>query len=34
VVEAAPQLLPTFSAAHNMDTPADMPMQMEMPKPK
>ena len=34
VVVAAPQLLPTFSAAHNMDTPADMPMQMEMPKPK
>ena len=34
VVVAAPQLLPTFPAAHNMDTPADMPMQMEMPKPK
>lgn len=31
-VLAAPQLLPTFSAGHNMDTPADM--QMEMPKPR
>jgi predicted metal-binding membrane protein len=34
VIVAAPQLLPTFPAGHNMDTPADMPMQMEMPKPK
>ena len=34
VVVATPQLLPTFPAGHNMDTPADMPMQMEMPKPK
>jgi predicted metal-binding membrane protein len=31
IVLAAPQLLPTFSARHGMDTPADMPMQMEMP---
>jgi predicted metal-binding membrane protein len=34
IVLAAPQLLPTFSAGHNMDTPADMQMQMEMPKPR
>lgn len=32
IVLAAPQLLPTFSADHTMNTPADMPMQMEMPK--
>jgi predicted metal-binding membrane protein len=34
IVLAAPHLLPTFSAGHNMDTPADMPMQMKMPKPR
>jgi predicted metal-binding membrane protein len=28
IVLAAPQLLPTFSAGHNMDTPQDMQMQM------
>ena len=32
VVVVAPQLLPTFSASHDMDMPADM--QMKMPKPK
>ena len=34
ILLAAPHLLPTFSAGHNMNTPADLPMQMEMPKPK
>jgi predicted metal-binding membrane protein len=33
MVLTMPQLLPTFSG-HNMDTPADMQMQMEMPKPR
>jgi predicted metal-binding membrane protein len=33
MVLTVPQLLPTFSG-HNMDTPADMQMQMEMPKPR
>ena len=30
VVVAAPQLLPTFPAGHKMDMPVDM----QMPKPK
>lgn len=32
IILAAPQLLPISSAGHNMDTPADM--QMQMPKPR